>query len=78
MPEQEGAILVEHISTGAEIARSPASDVGIPRACDSRPIKPFAIDLRRFAISREQTKARGVRLCDFLNRLSERLKNGTR
>jgi hypothetical protein len=75
MCEQEGTILVEHISTRAEVPRGTASDMGIPHAGDGGPIKPFAANVRFLAISRQQAKAGGVTLGDVQNGFSQPLKN---
>ena len=78
MSEQQGTILIEHVSAGAEIARGPTSDVGIPHAGDGWPIEPFAVNVRRFAIPRQQAKASGVTLGNIQDRFSQCLKNGAR
>src|SRR6185369_9605618 len=57
MCEQQRAILVEHISAGAETARRATSDVRIPHARDGWPIESFAVSVRLFAVHRQQAKA---------------------
>jgi hypothetical protein len=66
--------LIEHVSAGAEVPRSTASDMGIPLACDGGPIESFAANVRFFAIPRQQAKASGVTLGDIQNRFRQRLK----
>ena len=68
--EQQGAILIKHVSAGPEIARRPTSDVRIPRAGDSWPIKPLAANIRRFTISRQQAKAGRITLRNIQDRFS--------
>jgi hypothetical protein len=40
----------------------------IPHAGDRWPIKPFAVNVRRLAISRQQAKSGGVTLGNILDR----------
>jgi hypothetical protein len=75
MSEQQGTILIKHVSTGAEVPRSSTPDVRIPHAGDSWPIESFAANVRFLAISCQQAKASGVTLGDIQNRISQRLKN---
>jgi hypothetical protein len=49
MGEQEGTILIEHVSARAEVARGPTSDVGIPHSANGWPIEPLALNMRCFA-----------------------------
>src|SRR5215472_1405477 len=62
MVEEQGTILIKHVAAAAEVARGPTSNVRIPHACDSRPIEPFAVNVRRLAIPRQQAKASGITL----------------
>src|ERR687898_3167095 len=78
MLEQQSAILIEHVSTGAEVARGPTSHVRIPHPGDSWPIKPFAANVGRFAVPCQQAQASGVALCDDQDCFSQCLKYGGR
>jgi hypothetical protein len=70
MPEQEGSILIEHVSARAEITQRLSSDVGIPHAGERWPIKSVAVNVRRFAILRQQAQAGGVTLGNIPDRVS--------
>ena len=76
--EQQRTILIEHVSARPEIARGSTSDVGIPHAGDGWPIEPLAINVRRFAIPRQQAQASGVTLRNILDRLRKCPKDGSR
>ncbi len=65
MSEQQGTVLIKHVSAGAEIARGPTSDVRIPHARDSWPIEPFAS-----IVLRQQAKASRVTPGDIQDRFS--------
>ena len=78
MGEQQCTIVIEHVSARAKIARSSTSDVGIPHSGDSWPVEPFAVNVRRFAISCQQAKASGVTLGNILDRFCQCLKDGAR
>src|SRR5690349_22651872 len=78
VPEEQGTILIEHVAAGAEVAWRPASDVWIPHACDSRPIEPLALKVRRLAIPRQLAKASGVSLGNLQDRVGQSLKNRVR
>jgi hypothetical protein len=78
MSEQQGTILIKHVSAGAEVARGSTSDVGIPYPGDSWPIESFAGNVRRFTIPRQQAKASGVTLGNVKDRFSQGLKDGVR
>src|SRR5262249_39920502 len=45
--EQQCTVLIEHVSTGTEIARRPAANMPFPVASNGRPIKPFPTVLLR-------------------------------
>src|SRR5262252_2917607 len=62
MSEEQSTFLIKHVSAGAKIARGPATDVGIPHAANGWPIEPHAVNMRRFAIPRQQAKASGIAL----------------
>jgi hypothetical protein len=66
--EEQGAILIKHVSAGAKIARGSATDVWIPHAGDSWPVELFAATVWRLAISRQEAKASGVALRDIQDR----------
>lgn len=68
MFKQQGAILIEHVPAGPEIARGPTSDVVIPHSGDSRPVEPVTANIRRFAIPRQEAKASGVALGNIQDR----------
>jgi hypothetical protein len=68
MSEQQGMILIKHVSAGPEIARGPTSDVWIPHAGDSWPIESFAGSVRPFAIPRQQAKTSGLTLGNIEDR----------
>src|SRR5579863_10148528 len=78
MGEKEGTILIEHVSARAEVTRGPTSDVGIPNSANGWPIKPLAVNMRCFAVFRQQAKASRVTLGNILDRFSQCLKDGTR
>jgi hypothetical protein len=78
MFEQQGTILIKHVSAGAEVARGSTSDVGTPHASDSWPIESCAGNVRRFTIPRQQAKAGGVTLGNVKDRFSQSLKDGAR
>src|SRR5260370_36069249 len=78
MSEQQGTILIEHVSAGPEVARGSPSDMGVPHAGDSWTIEPFAATVRSYSIRRHQAKASRVTLGNIQNRFSQRLKNGAR
>src|SRR5258708_36889228 len=78
MSEQQGTILIEHVSAGPEIPRGSPSDMGVPHAGDSWPIEPFTANVRSFSIPRQQAKASRVTLGNIQNRFSQRLENGAR
>src|SRR5215813_9532256 len=78
MSEQQGTILIKHVSAGAEVARGSTSDVRIPLADDSRPIKSLAGNVRPFTIPRQQAKASGITLGNIKDRFSQGLKDGAR
>jgi hypothetical protein len=76
MSEQEGTILIQHVSTGAEIAGGTSSLVRIPHAGYSWPVKALAAHVRRLAVLRQQAQAGRVALRNIQDRFSERLKDG--
>ena len=75
MSEQQRTIGIEHVSAGAEIAKGPTPDVWTPHAGDSWPIEPLPVNVRRFAIPRQQTKASRVTLSNILDCFSQCLKD---
>src|SRR6185369_470725 len=74
MSEQQGTVLIEHVSARAEVARGPASSVRIPLTGDGRPIEPPAAYVRRLAILGQQAEASRVALRNVQDRVREYLK----
>ena len=71
MSEQQGTVLIKHVSARTKIARGLTSDMWVPHAGNSRPTESFpAVNLR------QQTEASGVRLRDIQDCLRKCLKNG--
>src|SRR5260370_25544558 len=75
MSEQQGTILIEHVSAGPEVPRGSPSDMVVPHAGDSWPIEPLAANVRSFSIPPPQAKASRVTLGNIHNPSSHLLKN---
>ncbi len=43
VPEQQGAVAIEHVAARAEVARRASADVRRPHAGDGRPVEPRSI-----------------------------------
>src|SRR5262245_42143123 len=78
MSKQEGAILIQHISARAEIARGPSSNVWIPHSANGWPVEPLAVNVRACAVFGQEAEAGGVALRNLLDRCRKGLKDRTR